>query len=220
MILQAEKIGKRYGKALILRNLSLSVAPGESVAVIGPSGTGKSTLLHILGTLEKPSSGKLLIAGKEVSRFTRMKIRNRHIGFIFQNFNLFEECSVWENAVMPAKIKGESRAKQREAGRHVSALLTRVGLHEQRERAVKHLSGGEKQRVAIARALCNRPALVLADEPSGNLDDETSGTVCRLLTESLKESGGSLIVVTHDPLLAGLCERTYLMKDGRLSAYA
>ena len=216
MMLRAEKICKRHRKALILHNLSLSVDTGESIAVVGPSGTGKSTLLHILGTLEKPSSGTIFLAGNEVSQKTYMKMRNQHIGFIFQNFNLFEDCSVWENAIMPSRILRKDRKLRKQQRSYTRDLLTQVGLHEHKDRIAKHLSGGEKQRVAIVRALCNRPELILADEPSGNLDEATSLSVHTLLIDSVKSTGGALIIVTHDPVLANLCDRKYLLKEGKL----
>lgn len=220
-ILKAENISKFYDqpqKTEILKRVTLTLHEGESLAIAGPSGVGKSTLLHILGTLEKPSGGFLEIMGHQAGLGDQSQLRNRHIGFVFQNFNLLEEYSVIENVIMPAKIGRKPVRKGSEAFTHAEELLKRVGLLSHRNHLAKHLSGGEKQRVAIARAFCNNPDIILADEPSGNLDEENSKRVHELIISWTKESGKGLIVVTHNPSLADLCDRRYLIKDGCLTA--
>lgn len=194
----------------ILHDISLEVEAGQTVAITGKSGEGKSTLLHILGTLEKPSSGELFICGKPLKNLPQ--IRNRHIGFIFQSFNLLEEYTVLENVLMPGKI-GRHKLD------HIRALtlLEEVGLSHRADFPAKLLSGGEKQRAAIARALYNDPDLILADEPSGNLDHSHSVAIHEMLIGSAKKRNKALIIVTHDPELASLCDRTYLLMDGILT---
>ena len=221
MILKAHKLSKSYKEPKnveILKDITLSVDEGESVAIMGPSGVGKSTLLHILGTLEEPTEGSLEILGKDALSGDRSSIRNQHIGFVFQNFNLLEEYPVLENVLMPAKVGREPIGKGSEALAHAEALLERVGLTSHKHQLAKHLSGGEKQRVAIARAFCNHPHLILADEPSGNLDEGNSNLIHELLIQSTRDFGKSLIVVTHNSALADLCDRKYLLTDGSLTS--
>jgi len=221
MILKAKKLSRSYKQpehVEILKDISFSVEEGESVAIVGPSGVGKSTLLHILGTLEEPSSGSLEILGHDALSGDRSLLRNQHIGFVFQNFNLLEEYPVLENVLMPAKVGRQATGKGSKALAHVESLLERVGLTAHKDQLAKHLSGGEKQRVAIARAFCNHPHLILADEPSGNLDDGNSDLIHELLIGSSRDFGKSLIVVTHNLALADLCDRKYLLKDGCLTS--
>lgn len=208
MILKAINIVKTYPKIKVLSDISLSVAAGESVAICGRSGSGKTTLLHILGTLEEPDSGKLEIGGKELTRNNASQLRNQQIGFIFQAYNLLDDFTTLENVLMPARIA--RRQVFREEG---LKLLSLVGLEDRADFPTKLLSGGERQRVAIARALCNDPNLILADEPSGNLDRANANRIGELLL-SLKKS---LILVTHDPSLASLCDRQYVLEEGQLS---
>ncbi len=207
MILKAKAITKSYGKHPILAGITLSIQPGESVAICGRSGEGKTTLLHILGTLEEADSGEIEIAGKRLTRSTAPHIRNSQIGFIFQAYNLLEDFTAIENVLMPARI-ARAPAKK-ETGLE---LLSLVGLEQKADMPAKLLSGGERQRVAIARALCNDPNLILADEPTGNLDRANGKKIGELLI-SLKKS---LILVTHDPELAALCDHRYLLQDGHL----
>ncbi len=217
--LSAKKICKAFNHPTtveVLKAISLDVYPGESVAIMGASGEGKSTLLQILGTLEAPTSGELFIAGKSVSTHASPTLRNKHIGFVFQGFNLLDDYSVLQNVMMPALIAGESIHKNGAAHVRASALLEKVGLTPRAHFATKLLSGGEKQRVALARALCNDPEILLADEPSGNLDHETSSRIHELLLHSVKELNKSLIVVTHDKALAELCDRKLILCDGHL----
>lgn len=214
-ILKASGLSKAFvipTRNTVLKDISLEVAAGETIAIMGPSGVGKSTLLHILGTLDLPDSGHLEIAGKNALGDTASALRNKHIGFIFQNFNLLDEYTVLDNVLMPARI-GRSSLDDK----HALELLKRVNLESHAHHLAKQLSGGEKQRVAIARALCNDPDLILADEPSGNLDDGNSKAIHELLIHSAKDLGKALIVVTHDQQLAKLCDKIYLLQDAHLT---
>lgn len=214
IILKAENLKKAFrspGKCEILKGASLTVHEGETVAIMGPSGVGKSTLLHILGTLDTPSEGTLEIAGKNALSTEAASLRNEHIGFIFQNYNLLDEYSVIDNVLMPTKI---ARLKGKEE--HAKKLLEKVGLKDHMHHLAKQLSGGEKQRAAIARALCNSPDLILADEPTGNLDDANSEKVHELLISSAKTLNKGLIVVTHNHELAKQCGVIYTLQDGLL----
>lgn len=211
-VLVAKNISKSFPGVDLLKQLSIDVAPGEAVAIMGKSGEGKSTLLHILGTLEAPSQGEIAIAGEPVRSANTSLLRNRHVGFIFQAFHLLEEETALFNVLMPAKIA----RKEKERLQRALDLLEQVGLTARKDVLVKHLSGGEKQRVAIARALCNDPELILADEPTGNLDHATSQGIHDLLINAAKKWGKALVVVTHDPELAKLCDRTLILKEGHL----
>lgn len=211
MILKAKNLHKSYGKLTILSGIDLNVKMGESIAICGRSGEGKTTLLHILGTLEEPTQGEIEIAGSRLLRSNAKEIRNEQIGFIFQSYNLLDDFSVIENVLMPARIarKPLSRAKGLE-------LLEIVGLTSKADVRASLLSGGEKQRVAIARALCNDPHLILADEPTGNLDRETGKRIGKILLGLNK----ALILVTHDPDLASLCNTQYQLQNGHLNLMA
>jgi lipoprotein-releasing system ATP-binding protein len=211
MILKAKNITKGYPKVQVLAGISLNVKSGESIAICGRSGEGKTTLLHILGTLDEPDSGEIEIAGKRLTRSTAPHIRNEQIGFIFQAYNLLEDFTAIENVLMPARIARKTATRQKGL-----ELLSLVGLESKADLSAKLLSGGERQRAAIARALCNDPNLILADEPTGNLDRANGKKIGELLI-SLKKS---LILVTHDPELAALCNHQYLLKEGHLSLQA
>lgn len=218
-ILHADNIHKTFyhpTEVTILKGLQLEVFPGEAVAIMGRSGEGKSTLLHILGTLEKASQGSLVISGKPVSHYSLSYLRNHHFGFIFQSFHLMEDFTVLENVLMPAKIAREPTHPGSSMRKRGEQLLELVGLSERAHFATKLLSGGEKQRVAIARAFCNQPDIILADEPSGNLDHRTAGEIHQLLINFCKREERALIVVTHNQELANLCDRCYFLKDGVL----
>lgn len=218
-ILTAKKICKTFTHPLtveVLKGVSLNVDAGESVAIMGASGEGKSTLLQILGTLEAATSGELIIAGKSVSSHPPPALRNRHIGFVFQGFNLLDDYTVLQNVLMPALIAGDPIHKNSAPYERAHALLEKVGVAHRADFTTKLLSGGEKQRVALARALCNDPEILLADEPSGNLDHKTSNRIHELLFHSVKELNKSLIVVTHDQSLADLCDRKLTLCDGYL----
>lgn len=218
-VLSAKNIRKTFHRPTeieILKGVSLDIYPGESIAIMGASGEGKSTLLHILGTLEEATGGELIIAGKSVQHNPPPTLRNCHIGFVFQSFHLLEDYSVLQNVLMPALIAGQEIHKGSEAHSRAIELVKKVGLEKRLEYPTKLLSGGEKQRTAIARALCNNPELLLADEPSGNLDHTTSKHIQELLLNSVKELHKSLVVVTHDDTLASLCDRKLLLWDGYL----
>ncbi|MCH9626416.1 MAG: Lipoprotein-releasing system ATP-binding protein LolD [Chlamydiales bacterium] len=218
-ILSAKKIRKTFTHPVsveVLKGVSIEVFPGKSIAIMGASGEGKSTLLQILGTLEAPTEGELIIAGKSITHHPPPTLRNQHIGFVFQGYNLLEDYSVLQNVLMPALIAGRPIHRGSSIYTHACSLLDRVGLSHRIHFTTKLLSGGEKQRVALARALCNDPELLLADEPSGNLDHETSSRIHELLFHSVKELNKSLIVVTHDHTLAELCDRKLILCDGQL----
>jgi len=220
-LLKATKLTKKFCSPApleVLKGIDLEVFPGESVAITGKSGEGKSTLLHILGTLEKASGGTLEICGQDVSQSSLPQLRNKHIGFIFQSYNLLDDYTTLENVLMSAKIARQATHPGSPAHTRALELLETVGLKERANFMAKLLSGGEKQRAAIARALCNNPDLILADEPSGNLDHKHSQEIHSLLIRLSKDFNKALIVVTHDKELSFLCDKTLLLKDGNLSA--
>lgn len=220
MILKAKNISKKFKSPIevtILNNISLEVHAGETVAIMGKSGEGKTTLLHILGTLEPATEGSLEICGIAVSPSNWNELRNQKIGFIFQAYNLLEDYTVLENVVMPAKIANQDTRPGSIAHQRALELLQEVGLSHRADFPAKLLSGGEKQRAAIARAFLNDPALILADEPSGNLDHANSTIIYNLLLGAAQKRGKALIVVTHDRELAGLCKKTYSLMDGVIS---
>ncbi|MCB1118487.1 MAG: ABC transporter ATP-binding protein [Chlamydiia bacterium] len=199
----------------LLKGIDLTVNPGESVAIIGRSGEGKSTLLQILGTLDSPTSGSLAIAGQPVTFANTSTLRNRHLGFIFQSYHLLEDYTVLDNVLFPAKIGRRSNQKQRALD-----LLDQVGLSSRAHHPARLLSGGEKQRTAIARAFINDPCLILADEPTGNLDRASADLIHNLLFNCVRLNNKSLILVTHDPTLASLCDQQVELVDGQLSGQA
>lgn len=200
----------------VLDQVSLTVAKGDMVAIIGSSGSGKSTLLHCLGGLDTPDSGEIFVAGENVVTMNanqKAHWRNQSIGFVYQFHHLLAEFTALENVAMPLLIAGVSKAK---AAVHAKDLLSRVGLTARAEHLPSQLSGGERQRVAIARALANEPKLVLADEPTGNLDEETAGLIYELMLELNQELGTAFIVVTHDHALAAKLPRQLVMQQGKL----
>lgn len=222
VILRAKKIYKSFydpSHVTILNGVDLSVYQGDTVAIMGRSGEGKSTLLQILGTLETPCSGALEVDGQHVTNFNKSKIRNQNLAFVFQSFHLLEDYTALENVLMPAKIARKNTAPGSAAYNRASHFLTTVGLANRMHFSTKLLSGGEKQRVAIARALCNDPDIILADEPSGNLDRQTSRQIHSLLMDFAHTHGKTLIVVTHDIELAELCSRRYRLCDGKLEEF-
>ena len=202
----------------VLKGVSLSVSQGESVALMGASGSGKSTLMNILGCLDRPTSGEYWLDGQEVSRFSadeRAVVRNRKIGFVFQSFNLLPRTSALENAAMPLSYTAE-HLSDREVRRRAEEMLHRVGLKDRLHHEPSQLSGGEQQRVAIARALINRPPMLFADEPTGNLDSRTSEEVLHLFRQLNEDDGITIIMVTHDADVARHSGRVIHMRDGMI----
>lgn len=211
----AKTFGKGEAETRVLRGLSLTLEAGEMAALLGPSGSGKSTLLTILGTLMKPTSGRYTMLGQDlVAADDRAltEFRNRHIGFVFQFHNLLPDFSALENVVFPTAVRmGRETPAARARGRE---LLTRMGLEARIDFPSANLSGGQKQRVAVARALMNRPELVLADEPTGNLDRDSAIQVMDLIAEINRDEGTTFLISTHDEKIAGLCRRQIVVGDG------
>ena len=214
IMIQAKGIEKSFGDLKVLKGLDFSVAKSEVVSIMGASGAGKSTLLQILGTLSTPDAGSLVIDGTDVLRLkggALSEFRNRRIGFVFQFHHLLPEFTALENVMIPAFIAGRSRKDAEQAAR---TLLSDLGLAERLEHKPSQLSGGEQQRVAIARALINNPAVLFADEPSGNLDSKTKDELHRLFFDLRNRYGQTIVIVTHDPDLAKMCDRSLYMVDG------
>jgi len=202
----------------VLKGVSLSVAQGELVALMGVSGSGKSTLMNILGCLDHPTSGEYWLDGQEVSGLSadgRAFLRNKKIGFVFQNFNLLPRTSALENVMLPMSYTMEN-ISEREARRRALELINRVGLGDRWHHEPSQLSGGQQQRVAIARSLINRPALLFADEPTGNLDSHTSEEVLRMFQRLNREEGITMVIITHNPKLAEQCGRSVKIIDGMI----
>ena len=214
-MIQATNIVKSYGPLEVLRGLDLRVEPGEVVAIVGASGAGKSTLLQILGTLDVPNQGELHIDGKPVhgmSRSALSRFRNENLGFVFQSHRLLPEFNALENVLMPAWIAG---APEKDAKDRAASLLDDLGLGHRAHHNPSELSGGEQQRVAVARALMNQPRVLLADEPSGNLDSENAAMLHDLFFELRERHGQTIVLVTHNEQLAQRADRMLRMADGR-----
>ena len=213
-MLQAINIHKSYGKLEILKGVNLQVSRKEIVAILGASGAGKSTLLHIVGTLDKPDSGNVLLNNTEMGRLSPKKLsafRNQYIGFIFQFHHLLPEFSALENICIPAFIAKKNRREAETRGRKLLAML---GLESRAAHKPEELSGGEQQRVAVARALINNPLIILADEPSGNLDSSNAESLHKLFFDLRDEFGQTFVIVTHNDDLAAMADRQIMMKDG------
>ena len=218
--LHVENVAKQFptrGEPLVvLRDISLDLDVGQNLAIMGPSGSGKSTLLNILGTLEPPTTGRVLLDGVDPATLDEPSLallRNRKIGFVFQDHYLLPQCSVLENVLIPTIAAGPTQPETVQRARDV---LQRVGLQDRLEHRPAELSGGERQRAALARALINRPVLLLADEPTGNLDRANAARVGQLLLDVQKQEGMMLVVVTHSPQLAAMFQRRFQLDDGEL----
>src|ERR671937_839048 len=215
-VVSAKDLTRRYGEGDTavdaLRGVSLDVPKGRLTAVMGPSGSGKSTLMHILAGLDKPTSGEVTIAGTGITKLNDTeltKLRRKHIGFVFQFFNLLPMLNAEENVVLPLSIAGEKPDKV-----GVRELMAKIGLSDRRDHRPSELSGGQQQRVAIGRALVNRPTIIFADEPTGNLDSKTSGEILELLEQSVRDLEQTIVMVTHDPRAAAIADRVLFLDDG------
>jgi lipoprotein-releasing system ATP-binding protein len=215
-MIQADKINLSYGNLKVLKGLDLHIEKGEFVSIVGASGSGKTTLLQLLGTLEKTDSGEIVVNGKSVSNLSEKELssfRNKEIGFVFQFHNLLVEFSALENVCLPAYIAGKSK---KEVEVKATEILTMLGMRERLSHKPNELSGGEQQRVAVARALINSPAIILADEPSGNLDSKNAKDLHNLLLKLNQETGQTIVIVTHNNELANMANRKLEMVDGKL----
>ncbi len=217
-LLQAKNITKEVnspeGVLTIVSDINLSVNKGQAISIVGPSGSGKTTLLAILAGLDLPSKGQVWLADQEITSMdedARAQIRGEKVGFVFQSFHLLPRLSAVDNVMLPLEIKGDRQAREK-----ALKALTRVGLNKRASHLPNQLSGGEKQRVAIARAFVTRPAILFADEPTGNLDKASTQSVGELLFSINQESDTTLILVTHDPELAGRCELIHRLDEGRI----
>jgi putative ABC transport system ATP-binding protein len=218
VVVSAQGLSRRYGAGDTavdaLRGVSLDVAEGELVAVMGPSGSGKSTLMHILAGLDQPSTGEVVIDGKDITKLKDSeltKLRRKHIGFIFQFFNLLPMLTAEENVVLPLSIAGTKPDRE-----WVDKVIGDVGLSDRRKHRPAELSGGQQQRVAIARAMVSRPTVMFADEPTGNLDSRTSGEILEQLRRSVEDYGQTTVMVTHDAKAAAIADRVYFLADGEI----
>lgn len=217
-ILKTVDLVKCYGdgesQVRAIDHTSIEVENGEFVAIVGRSGSGKSTLLHMLGGLDRPDSGKVMIGGKDIFELKDEQLavfRRRKIGFIFQDYNLIPALNVWENIVLPLGLDGKKVNKD-----YVMDIISNIGLEEKLRSLPNTLSGGQKQRVAIARALASRPAIILADEPTGNLDSKTEMEVISLLKSCVHKYGQTLVMITHDETIAQMADRVLVIEDGKV----
>lgn len=217
-ILETKNLVKYYGTGenlvKAIDHTDIRIEPGEFVAVVGRSGSGKSTLLHMLGGLDRPDSGKVLIEGRDIFRLKDERLavfRRRKIGFIFQSYNLVPSLNVWENIVLPIGLDGRKVDQE-----YVMDIIRRIGMEDRLHALPNTLSGGQQQRVAIARAMASRPAIILADEPTGNLDSRTEIEVVNLLKNCVTEYGQTLVMITHDESIAQMADRMIVIEDGKV----
>jgi lipoprotein-releasing system ATP-binding protein len=214
-MISAQNITKTFGTLTVLNNINLQIEQGELLCIVGASGAGKTTLLHILGTLEKPDSGNVFYENKDVFAMNdknKSAFRNKQIGFIFQFHHLLPEFSAIENTMLPALIAGE---KKQDAQAKAKELLEYLGVYERRDHKPTQMSGGEQQRVAVARALINSPKVILADEPTGNLDSKNAEDMHKLFLKLKHELNQTIVIITHNMELAAIANRTLEMKDGQ-----
>ncbi len=215
-MLRAENLKKRYDTLTVVNGVSFEARRGEMVSIVGPSGAGKSSLLHLLGAIDRPDDGKVYIDGQDLFTLSPRKLarfRNQHMGFVFQFHHLLPEFSAWENVAMPLWIAGKSQSQGRKMAQEA---LEMVGLSERGDHKPAELSGGEQQRVAIARALVHRPGLILADEPTGNLDSRNAESIHELFEALRKQINSTFIIVTHNEQLAARTDRICIMRDGQI----
>lgn len=220
MVLKTEALKKYYGKGpntvKALDGVDLAIQEGEFVAVVGTSGSGKSTLLHMLGGLDTPTSGKVIVGGKDISGLTDEQLtifRRRNVGFVFQNYNLVPILNVYENIVLPIELDGNAVDES-----FVENIIETLGLSEKKNNLPNNLSGGQQQRVAIARALATKPSILLADEPTGNLDSKTSQDVLGILKVTSTKFHQTMVMITHNEQIAQLADRVIRIEDGRIAA--
>jgi putative ABC transport system ATP-binding protein len=221
-LIETEELSKTYGMGDIavhaLREVDLRIAEGEFVAVMGPSGSGKSTLMNILGCLDRPTAGSYVLDGEDVSRLSKNAlagVRNRKIGFVFQSYNLLPRLTALKNVLLPLLYNRNGRMNEKDRYERATAVLESVGLGDRLHHRPNELSGGQQQRVAVARALVNQPAILLADEPTGNLDSQSGEEIMELLHE-LHDGGATIVMVTHDPEASAHAERVIHLLDGRI----
>ena len=217
-MIDIKNITKSFGALQVLKGIDLHINRGEVVSIVGPSGAGKTTLLQIIGTLDRPDSGSVFVDDIDVTNLSQKRLsdfRNKHIGFVFQFHQLLPEFTAIENVMIPAYIAGIS---QREAKQRAQELLEFMGLNDRASHKPNELSGGEKQRVAVARALINKPAVILADEPSGSLDSKNKEELHQLFFDLRDKFGQTFVIVTHDEQLASITDRTIHLKDGMLES--
>ena len=217
-MIDIRNITKSFGSLQVLKGIDLHINRGEVVSIVGPSGAGKTTLLQIIGTLDRPDSGSVFVDDIDVTNLSQKRLsdfRNKHIGFVFQFHQLLPEFTAIENVMIPAYIAGVS---QREAKQRAQELLEFMGLNDRASHKPNELSGGEKQRVAVARALINKPAVILADEPSGSLDSKNKKELHQLFFDLRDKFGQTFVIVTHDEQLASITDRTIHLKDGMLES--
>ena len=223
MLLQLQNITKGYGEPgthayrAVLKNLTFELVHGEKVAIAGPSGSGKTTLLNLIGALDQPESGKIFFEEKDITGYSKTELatfRNKHLGFVFQLHHLMPQLSLWENVLLPLLPQGNRIAKEQKDW--AEYLVKKVGIWEQRNQKPSEMSGGECQRTAVVRALINKPKLILADEPTGALDEENANALTDLLKQLSDEEGVTLVTVTHSAILAGQMDKVYNLKNGVL----